>query len=307
MMIKVAAPAQHHPHNRSLTDFQRYWAETHGPLFSNTTRLRRYVQHLTLPEAFAGKLTPTFDGVSVFWFDDVIARFAPPATAQALELQRAVVDDDAQLFDRAPSWPAHLKRASVVAREVLIKDGPVAPEMVKVLIFASRLPGLSLNEFFAHWRDVHGPLGAAIPGLRRYVQNHAVPEANAWGTQTHDGWAEMWFDDLGALEAALASPEWQTVAEDGRTLFTQPVGVGVARERIQKDLDWTYRDFGVGDLDEAGIAERLADEGFGALANDAAAPSQIKAAAMAGTLAVWTPEHLVTIDASRIDARPERA
>jgi uncharacterized protein (TIGR02118 family) len=304
-MIKVAAAANRHPTHRSLTDFQRYWAETHGPLFSNTVRLRRYVQHLTLPEAYGHSYAPTFDGVSVFWFDDVMTRFAAPASADALELQRAVVEDDAQLFDRGDGWPAHLRRASVVAEEVVIKEGAVRPDMVKTLVFACRLPGLSLNEFFAHWRDVHGPLGAAVPGLRRYVQNHALPAAYAWGTQTYDGWAEMWFDDLDAVYTAIASPDWQRLRQDGDQLFTRTMGLSISRELVQKDLDWSYRDFGVGELDEAGVAQRLADEGYNSLAADRSIPAKIKAAAASGRLAVWTPEHLVTIDASRLDARPD--
>ena len=32
------------------------------------------------------------------------------------------------------------------------------------------------------------------------------------------------------------------------TLFTYPMGVGVARERLQKDFDWQYNDWGVNAL-----------------------------------------------------------
>lgn len=304
-MIKVAAAANRHPTNRSLADFQRYWAETHGPLFANTARLRRYVQHLTLPEAYGTRLDPTYDGVSVFWFDDVLARFSTPVGSAALELQRAVVDDDAQLFDRAPAWPADAKRTSIVAEELIVRDGAVGPECVKLLLFVSRRPGLSVSEFGAHWRGVHGPLVEVLPGLRRYVQNHAVPLATAWGTQTHDGWAELWFDDLGALGAALDSPEWATVLEDGRHLFAEPVGVGVARELVQKELDWRYRDFGVGALGREGVAERLAAWGYRRLAADPGAASTLVEAAAHEALAVFTAEHLVTIDGSRLDVRPD--
>ncbi len=78
-MIKVLAPAQRHPSNRAtLAEFHQYWAETHGPLYANTKRLRRYVQHLTLPESYGFDPAPSFDGVSMFWFDDDdIAPFGP--------------------------------------------------------------------------------------------------------------------------------------------------------------------------------------------------------------------------------------
>src|SRR5438046_2674052 len=60
-VIKVIAGANRHPTNRSLGEFQRYWAEKHGPLFSKTPELRRYVQHITLPEAYGGDPAPTHD------------------------------------------------------------------------------------------------------------------------------------------------------------------------------------------------------------------------------------------------------
>ena len=332
-MIKVIAPALRHPTNRTLEDFHRYWGDTHGPLFCNTRRLRGYVQHLTLPEAYGSDPVPTYDGVSMFFYEDPGSQgvstndpevlrllegiFGVPVEpreavqegdARDVELLRAVLKDDAQLFDRSTTWPMHHKRASVVAEERVIVDGTTTPEMVKAIFIAAKLPGLTLVEFFAHWQHHHGPLGARVPGLRRYVQNHAVPQAYASGTHTHDGWSEMWFDDLAALQAAVASPEWQALAEDGATLFAQPMGVGVARERIQKDPagGWTPNDWGATAMSEDEIRARLAEQGYTALAADPQAAGKIKRAAERDALAVWTDEHLVTIDESRIDVRPEK-
>jgi uncharacterized protein (TIGR02118 family) len=336
-MIKVVAPARRHPRNRSLEDFHRYWGESHGPLYSNTRSLRGYVQHLTLPEAYAGQPAPTYDGVSIFWFDDLHAMGVgtnDPEILALLEgidgvphepsdpelhtgddadpldvaLLHEVLKDDAQLFDRSTTWPMHDKRAMVLAEERVIVDGAPSPDMVKAIYIASKLPGLTLVEFLRHWQHHHGPLCAKLPGLRRYVQNHAIPAAYAGGGHTHDGWSELWFDDLAALRAAVESPEWQALSEDGATLFAQPMGVGVARERIQKDPagGWTYNDWGVGAMSEEEVRDRLAETGYATLAADPDAPRRIKQAADRQALAVWTAEHLVTFDESRIDARPER-
>ncbi len=335
-MIKVIAPALRHPTNRPLPEFHDYWATTHGPLFANTRNVRRYVQHLTLPEAYGGVPEPTFDGVSMFWYDDLESqrrlgpvedpetfdlmervlgvevdrsRFPAPRPGddlRATRLLHAVLADDAQLFDRSTEWPLHHRTAHVVAEERVIVDGPTRPEMVKAIFIASKKPGLTLDRFFDHWRNHHGRLAAKVPGLRRYVQNHAVPSVYAERSQTHDGWSELWFDDLHSLEVAVASPEWQALREDGATLFTYPLGVGVARERIQKDLDWTYHDWGASEMADDEIRARLAEQGYASLAADPAAPGKIRAAAANEALAVWTHEHLVTIDDSRIDARPER-
>jgi uncharacterized protein (TIGR02118 family) len=178
--------------------------------------------------------------------------------------------------------------------------------MVKAIFMASKMPGLTLAEFFVRWEHVHGPLAAKVPGLRRYDQYHAVPESYPAGMNTHDGWSELWFDDVSSLHAAVASPEWQALAEDGAMLFAQPMGVGVARERIQKDASWTPRDWGVGDMSEDDVRALLRERGYTTLAADPDAPAAIKRAAADEALAVWTDEHLVTFDASAIDARPER-
>ena len=197
-MIKVLAPALRHPTNRSLVDFHRYWADTHGPLYVNSPRLRRYVQHLTLPEAYGGEPAPTFDGVSMFWFDE-LADYGMPADPEGRALLEAVIADDRQLFDRSTDWPTHHRRATCVGEERVIVDGETRPEMVKMIVICLRHPGLTLREFSEHWEHVHGPLAARSPGLRRYVQNHRLEESVG---ETHDGWAELWFDDLASLRAA---------------------------------------------------------------------------------------------------------
>ena len=303
-MIKVLAPAIKNPQRRTLAEFHRYWAESHGPLFANTRSLRRYVQHLTLPEAYGKDPAPTFDGVSMFWYDDLDSLRNPPDAPEDVALREAVRADDAQLFDRLPGWPLHHKRASLIATERVVVDGPTSPSMVKGIFAASRHPGLTPQEFFEHWYGVHGPLGAKVPGLRRYVQNHAIFEAYSIRPMTHDGWAEMWFDDLESLQRAVASPEWQALREDGRTLFAQPMGIGVASELVQKEIGKEPERPEVADWSEADIRARLEREGYVTLLADPSAPAKIGAAARKGLLAVWTAEHLVTIDASRIDARP---
>ena len=305
-MIRHASPAQHHPTNRTLSDFHRYWGENHGPLWANTKNLRRYVQHLTLPDAYGIDPAPTFDGVTMSWWDDIPARRPVSTDPEVLALQGAVTADDAQLFDRIPGWPTHHKRASVVAEERVILEGQTTPEMVKAVFIVAKRPGLTLNEFSDHWQNYHGLLAVEIPGLRRYVQNHGLPEAYTMGSLTHDGFSEMWFDDLPALHRAAKTPEWKAMQADGKTLFADNMGVGVARERVQKEFDWTYRDWGVGALDEGEIRQRLKDNRYGALAEDPDAPAKIKNAAANQALAIWTDQHLVTIDGSGFDARPDR-
>jgi uncharacterized protein (TIGR02118 family) len=305
-VLKIISPANRHLTNRpNLAGFRRYWQESHGPLFANTRQLWGYVQHHTLSEAFDGVPTPTFDGASVFYYENLDVLKNPLAAPEAIALREAVGRDDRQLFDRSEEWPMHLKRASVVATEHVVLDGEKTPEMVKLMLLVSRLPGLTIEQFVEHWRDVHGLLVLDLPGLRRYVQNHPVLEAYGVRGMSHDGWAELWFADLAALQAAVASPQWAEVRKDSAMLFAEPRGVIIARETVQK---WNFNPtttFDVSGLTDEEIRSRLQEQGYRSLAAEPAAPEQIRAASRAGLLAVWTPEHLVTIDDSRIDARPE--
>ena len=86
-------------------------------------------------------------------------------------------------------------------------------QRVKIVFLFHRRPGMSFNEFSRYWRDQHGPIGAALPGLRKYVQNHAGATLDG-SPLPCDGFAELWFDDMRSLERALASPEAQAALAD---------------------------------------------------------------------------------------------
>ena len=261
-MIKVIAGAIKNPARRTQEEFHTYWQERHGPLFAKTPELRRYVQHHSLPEAYQGTPAATMHGASMFWFDDdldvlrnppespKLSQVIGPAETtlyehyvaskrygdpESMTLRETVLADDRQLFDRNPDWPLDAKRTSVVARERIIVDGPTTPDMIKVVWTFSRKPGLTLPEFQEHWFEVHGQqLGAKLPGMRRYVQNHAIPEAYAFRPMTHDGFSEAWWDDLESLHRSRQSPEWAALSADGQTLFSYPMAVVIARETVIK-------------------------------------------------------------------------
>lgn len=47
--------------------------------------------------------------------------------------------------------------------------------MIKLVYCITRRPEMTLDQFSRYWRDVHGPIGRRIPGLRRLVQSHRLP------------------------------------------------------------------------------------------------------------------------------------
>jgi len=75
------------------------------------------------------------------------------------------------------------------------------------------------QEFRTHWRTGHGALAAKLPGLRRYHQNHIVDRSQRGITYARDGldfdgFSELWFDDVPAMQAAFASDEVKALAAD---------------------------------------------------------------------------------------------
>jgi uncharacterized protein (TIGR02118 family) len=236
-MIRMIAPALKHPTNRNLADFRRYWSESHGPLYARTKALRRYVQHLTLMEAYGDEPAPTYDGASMFWFDDLESMLSQAEDPESVDLWNAVIEDDAQLFDRSTTWPTDHRKASVVGTELVVLDGATTSDMVKAIFISSRRPGLTLDEFSTHWSTVHGELLTKLPRIRRYVQTHALPESyclTGISAPTHDGFAELWFDDYRSWKKALESRQWGAVVESGESLFARPAAYVVGRGRIQK-------------------------------------------------------------------------
>jgi uncharacterized protein (TIGR02118 family) len=98
--------------------------------------------------------------------------------------------------------------------------------MVKFVVVLYRRPDLTPDAFFRNLRDEHGPLAEQLPGLRRYIQNHVVPDPK----REHPGWdavVEFYWDDRDWMEAAWAAPEGlaatahlETLADPARTTWS---------------------------------------------------------------------------------------
>jgi uncharacterized protein (TIGR02118 family) len=75
--------------------------------------------------------------------------------------------------------------------------------VVKVVALIKRKDGTTREEFLEHWSTRHAEIVGELPGLRRYVQNHALEHRNVW---PFDGAAELWFDSVGDVARAFADP-----------------------------------------------------------------------------------------------------
>ena len=80
----------------------------------------------------------------------------------------------------------------------------------------------------------------------------------------------------------------------------------MAQELVQKEIDVPVRHWGAIEMSEDEIRTKLREQGYTSLAADPDGPRKLKTADEAGALCVWTWEHIVTIDESALDVRPEK-
>lgn len=78
--------------------------------------------------------------------------------------------------------------------------------MLKFMVVLYRRPDLTREQFRRHLEQIHGPLAKALPGLRKYSQNHVTADSK----RKDPGWdaiVELYFDNWESMEAAWASPQ----------------------------------------------------------------------------------------------------
>ncbi len=74
--------------------------------------------------------------------------------------------------------------------------------LTKIIALIYRKAGVSREQFLSYWMNTHGPLMLQMaPGLLHYTQN--VPMTTADNPEEPDGVAELWFEDMDALEEYL--------------------------------------------------------------------------------------------------------
>ena len=112
--------------------------------------------------------------------------------------------------------------------------------MAKIIAILKRKDGLTHEDFSRYWYEKHGPLAAkVIPGIKKYVQNHAV-KLPGGGEPRIDGVAEIWFDDLESFQAMsrwYMSDEGKILRDDEKSFLNMSKVIGfVAEERIIKEF-----------------------------------------------------------------------
>jgi uncharacterized protein (TIGR02118 family) len=88
--------------------------------------------------------------------------------------------------------------------------------MIKLVFALVRRPEYTRESFQAYWFDRHAPLVASVRDalrIRRYVQAHSLPaelsadlRASRGGPEGYDGVAQLWWDSLEDVAAAMTDP-----------------------------------------------------------------------------------------------------
>jgi uncharacterized protein (TIGR02118 family) len=108
--------------------------------------------------------------------------------------------------------------------------------MIKLVYCITKKAGLTDEEFFRYWENIHAPIGVRIPRLRKLVQSHRVTVPGDERQPDYDGIAELWFDNVEALLAARQSQEWKASTEDEKKFIDHnKVAYFVSEEHIILD------------------------------------------------------------------------
>ena len=116
--------------------------------------------------------------------------------------------------------------------------------MVKRITVMTRRPGMSPKDFADYWTNVHAPLLASHPAVKRLVINVTQqftrfsvrnedpvdPLRSTILTQTPDGFVELWFDNADEMNAMYASDFSKRLIADAEN-FVGAIATFIVAER----------------------------------------------------------------------------
>jgi len=204
-----------------VEEFHRRWREDHARRILDTPaavdNLVRYEQnHRALKDYERGG--PELDGVALQWFTsmrDFMTMISDP------EYRTKVVPDEHDLLDFGGLLVLFTDEEEGILDDRARQTRPAT----KLACLVRRKPGMSIDDFHRHWRDVHGPLNRDTPSVARhflrYEQNHrALKDYDREGGPDFDGAAIEWFPSARDFFAMTTEPAYhEIVAPDERNFL----------------------------------------------------------------------------------------
>ena len=215
-MTTLVRLAKRYP-GSSIDDFRRQADRASDWSSAVPHGLRSATQALTLAGAYR-RGEPACDVIDELAFDDeasAVRCLADPAFGGAWA---------SPLLD-----PASV--ACLLVEEHVAKPGPVPASFVKNYELVTKRPDLDRAEFDRYWAQVHGPLAATIPTIKRYVQAHLSTGTRGSGTAPYDGLAITWFDDVAAMRAGAATEAYAKTRADEANFLAGELPFVITTER----------------------------------------------------------------------------
>ena len=111
--------------------------------------------------------------------------------------------------------------------------------MITRLFFGPRRADMTSEECLAHWRGTHSAIGARLPGVRSYVQNHGVL-ADGRFLLPYPGFdimPELDWDDVAAMDVAIDSPvhERDSIDDEANFIDVRRTGYAVTSRHVLSD------------------------------------------------------------------------
>ena len=219
--------------------FVDYWQSTHTPIAREIEGVVRYTTVVPVDPDVA-----EFDGIAELSFEDLEALYDALGSegSRDYDPERGKAREAREDVD---NFLAVEERPRLIGEEVIERDetGGETTGLYKHSAFLVRREGMSHDEFLDHWANEHVPIAREIPGVVRYAR--VVPTDP--GAAEFDGVAELYFEDLGALRAALGSegsrdydPEHPT-SRAAREDVDNFLAIGerprlIGQETVQKDV-----------------------------------------------------------------------
>jgi uncharacterized protein (TIGR02118 family) len=205
----------------ALADFREYWLKDHAALVLKVPGLVKYVQSHTMDAGYR-KHEPVYDGIASLWYENLDDMRATANTS----ISRETLADDEKFLDMS-------RFAFILTKERVQKENPIEAGMPKMVAFLKKRTELSVEQFQAHWNSPHGKLGSAVPGARRYVQNHPLLTAYKNGrTPLWDGVAEVWFEGEDAMRSNVDTPQYRAVLADEPNFLAENAKFIITTERV---------------------------------------------------------------------------
>jgi uncharacterized protein (TIGR02118 family) len=192
-------------------EFQRYWLDVHAVRYaSKIPQIKKYLID-TRVSLGPDEEEPKWCGVAEIWLENEQEQLASLQTDEFLLGAR--LDE--------PKWAAFWRTLVLDTDAHVLREGAEDAGGVKLISLVKRREGLPLAEFRERSLGKYADLVLEVPGVRRYLQGHTRDGAYGIGEAVLDAAHQLWFDDLAALEQALASPEFQR-AQEHLESFVEP-------------------------------------------------------------------------------------